>query len=528
MNLAALLARAGTVMADAPALALGDVIVSSYRSLARAAAGLGAGLCGQFGLTRGDRVAIVAENRHEYVIALFGCWWAGLVAVPVNCKLHAREIAFIVADSGAALVIASPSLEGVCARAVEALSGKRLLVIGSAEWRTLCAFESGAIARVASTDPAWLFYTSGTTGQPKGAILSHGNLLAMCGAYAADVDTVEPGERLLHAAPMSHGSGLYILPSIAGFGCQQLTESGGFEPDEIFALLEREAPVSFFAAPTMVGRLLRAPQAGSIDPANLKTVIYGGGPMYLADIENMLALFGPRFAQIYGQGETPMTITVLPKRFHADTGHPRHRERLASVGYAQSVVEVIAADADGRELPVGEPGEIRVRGATVMQGYWNNPDATARALSGGWLATGDIGAFDVDGFLTLRDRSKDVIISGGSNIYPREVEEILLRHPAVLEASVIGVPHPDWGEEVIAFVVAPGCASAAALDAWCVDHIARFKRPKSYRFVAALPKNSYGKVLKTSLRAIAAQEGPDARPSNALQPSPSSNGRQMD
>src|SRR5690606_4410209 len=212
--------------------------------------------------------------------------------------------------------------------------------------------------------------------------------------------------------------------------------------------------------------------------------------------------FGHRLAQIYGQGESPMCITALDKRAHADVGHPRHRERLASAGTAQLGVEVMVADQDDRPLPPGEVGEVLARGDSVMRGYWRNPEATAATLRGGWLHTGDVGAMDQDGFLTLRDRSKDLIISGGANVYPREVEEVLLRHPAVAEGSVVGRPGPDWGETVVAFVVAaPGTAcDAAALDAHCLDHIARFKRPRDYRFVEALPKNNYGKVLKTALR----------------------------
>jgi long-chain acyl-CoA synthetase len=213
---------------------------------------------------------------------------------------------------------------------------------------------------------------------------------------------------------------------------------------------------------------------------------------------------GDRFVQIYGQGESPMTITALSRSQLADRNHPRHAQRLASVGVAQSMVEVRVAGADGNPLPCGEIGEVMVRGDTVMQGYWNNPQASAAALRDGWLLTGDVGSLDGDGFLTLRDRSKDVIISGGSNIYPREVEEVLLLHPAVREVSVVGRPHPDWGEEVVAFVVAAAQAAPepAELDALCLQHIARFKRPKVYRFVDALPKNNYGKVLKTELRRL--------------------------
>jgi long-chain acyl-CoA synthetase len=213
--------------------------------------------------------------------------------------------------------------------------------------------------------------------------------------------------------------------------------------------------------------------------------------------------FGPRFVQIYGQGESPMTITVLPRHDIADRAHPRWRERLASAGRPFACLEVMVADQDDRPLPAGTTGEILCRGDVVMPGYWRDGEASAATLRGGWLHTGDVGAFDADGYLTLKDRSKDVVISGGSNIYPREIEEVLLRHPLVREASVIGRADRDWGEVVVAYVV--GAASPAELDALCLREIARFKRPKDYVFVPALPKNNYGKILKTELRAIDAQ-----------------------
>jgi long-chain acyl-CoA synthetase len=224
--------------------------------------------------------------------------------------------------------------------------------------------------------------------------------------------------------------------------------------------------------------------------------------MYLADLQAAMDAFGDRFAQIYGQGESPMTITALSKFHHADRAHPRHLERLASVGIPHSVVEVAIRDPEGRRVPAGEVGEVCVRGDVVMSGYWNNPQATAAALRDGWLWTGDLGALDADGFLTLKDRSKDLIVSGGSNIYPREVEEVLLAHPAVAEACVVGRPDREWGETVVAFIVARGeRPDVEELDRLCLDHIARFKRPKEYRFVDQLPKNHYGKVVKAELRA---------------------------
>ncbi len=281
-----------------------------------------------------------------------------------------------------------------------------------------------------------------------------------------------------------------------------------FDPAEIATLLQRWRGVSFFAAPTMATRLIDNPGFAAADHANLKTIIYGGGPMYVADLKRALALLGPRLSQIYGQGEAPMTITGLSKAQHAEINHPRWEQRLGSTGIARTDVEVRVADETDRDVPSGQSGEVLVRGDVVMKGYWCDPAATAQTLRGGWLHTGDIGAFDEDGFLTLKDRAKDMIISGGSNIYPREIEEVLLRHPDIAEVSIVGRPHPDWGEEVIAFVVARAGAgiTEAALDRLCLDHIARFKRPRAYRFVSALPKNNYGKVLKTELRRILANE----------------------
>jgi long-chain acyl-CoA synthetase len=227
--------------------------------------------------------------------------------------------------------------------------------------------------------------------------------------------------------------------------------------------------------------------------------------MYLADLEDALDVFGPRLAQIYGQGETPMTITALSKADHGDRDHPRWRDRLRSVGVARTDVEVKVFDDVGGELLVGEVGEVVVRGDVVMTGYWQQAEATDAALRDGWLYTGDVGSFDADGYLTLHDRSKDMIISGGMNIYPREVEETLLRHPGVQAVSVVGRPDVEWGEAVVAFVVAADGATlppADELDRLCLDHIARYKRPKDYRFVDALPTNNYGKVVKRELREL--------------------------
>jgi long-chain acyl-CoA synthetase len=334
-------------------------------------------------------------------------------------------------------------------------------------------------------------------------MISNGNLHAMAFSYFVDVDEVRTTDATLYAAPMSHGAGLYNFMYVMRGARHVVPESGGFEANEVLALANSLRDISMFAAPTMVRRLVDWAKTEGSNGDGIRTVVYGGGPMYVADIEEAVAVMGPRFVQIYGQGESPMTITALSRALVADRRHPRWRERLGSVGVAQSCVEVRIGDENGRSLPTGETGEILVRGAPVMLGYWRNPEATAKTIRDGWLWTGDMGSVDDDGFLTLKDRSKDVIISGGSNIYPREVEEALLLHPAVSEVSVVGRPSKEWGEDVIAFVVAkPGMTvEASDLDRYCLEHVARFKRPKSYIFESELPKNNYGKVLKTALRA---------------------------
>jgi long-chain acyl-CoA synthetase len=296
---------------------------------------------------------------------------------------------------------------------------------------------------------------------------------------------------------MSHGSGVYMMATVARLGINVTPESSSFDAEEVLRLFDAWPRTSMFAAPTMVKRLVGC--RADCNPDRIRTIIWGGAPMYVADALKAIERFGPRFAQIYGQGEAPMTITALSRQDIADRDHPRWAERLGSAGRAYACSEVMIADADDRPLPCGEAGEVLCRGV-VMRGYWRNPEASAATLRGGWLHTGDIGAFDAEGYLTLKDRSKDVIISGGSNIYPREVEEVLLEHVRVREVSVIGRPDPDWGEVVVAYVV--GEAERGELDALCLNGIARFKRPKEYVFVDSLPKNNYGKILKTELREL--------------------------
>ncbi len=487
MNLAHLLHRSARWLPEAPALAVGKGAVASYGELSIRVATLAAGLRARFALNAGDRVALAMTNCPEYWEALFACWHAGLAAVPMNAKLHPKEIEYIIVNSGAKLCIATPELAA-------SITGTETLSTGDPGYRKLAAAPVSA-AETAPGDLAWLFYTSGTPGVPKGAMLTHRNLLFAVQAYLSDIDKLGPGDAILHAAPLSHGSGLYGLPHFAAGAVNVIPESGGFDAEEMFTLMERWPGTSFFAAPTMVVRMLASPAARA--PRHLKTITYGGAAMYVADALRAIDLFGgEHLYQLFGQGESPMTITGLPQTYHC------RREKLESCGVARTGVEVRVVDENERDLPPGEVGEILTRSDCVMAGYWENPNSTAQTLRGGWLHTGDLGSLDTGGFLTIRDRSKDMIISGGSNLYPREIEEVLLRHPAVSECSVVGRPHAEWGEEVVAFIVSPKPVSSGELDALCIENIARFKRPRQYRFVDGLPKNNYGKVLKTELRKL--------------------------
>lgn len=500
MNIAHWLQRTALQHPERPAIAHGIDIWCDYRGLAMRAA-RGATWLRSQGVAPGDRVGIFLVNTPEYIPLMWAAWWAGVATVPINAKLHPKEAAWIAAHSGCQRIFCD---EAVREEVQAALSdaGHAALALSVFDFLNDDTLALATIEPRSDADPVWLFYTSGTTGRPKGVNLSMQQLRWTCMGYLSMVQSVSPGDAVLHPAPLSHGSGMCHLPYVLHGGVNVVPRSGGFDAAECLALAAHWTRASLFAAPTMVRRLVDAAKTLGRRPQGLATICYGGGPMYLADIEEALEVVGPHFAQIYGQGECPMMITALPRAMINDTSQPRYRERLASVGFAQSMVEVTIRDGEGTELPTGEMGEICVRGDVVMNGYWNQPEATAAAIVDGWLRTGDVGRLDEDGFLTLLDRSKDMIISGGANIYPREVEESLLTHEAVTEVAVVGRHDAEWGESVVAFVVARPGVTSQELDAHCLSQIARFKRPKHYRFVNELPKNHYGKVLKTSLRAM--------------------------
>lgn len=468
---------------------------ATYGELRKRVGQLAAGLL-ERGLVPGDRVVLCLPNRPELLEMLFATMWAGLVTVPVNWHLHPAEVRYVLGHCGARAVLVADEtdavLDGLPAEDPPLTlhaDGSRGTDVGSL---AVPGRELPAPVEVAPDAPAWLFYTSGTTGRPKGATLTHRVLLAMALNYYADVDPIAPGSVFAHAAPLTHGSGLYLVPAIGRAAVNVLFPVPSFDAQGFLDFLAAEQATHIaFLAPTMLHRLLVSEKATPL-PA-LRSIVVGGAPLYEADLAKALARFGPIITQIYGQGEAPMTITAM----HPDEA----ATRPLSCGRPFPGVEIRLLGPDGAEVPPGGDGEITVRGDVVMSGYWDDPGATTAAVHEGWLRTGDIGRLDDAGYLYLTDRARDVIITGGANVYPREVEEVLLTHPGVSEAAVVGVPDDHWGEVVTAFVVPePGAVvQPAELITHVRTRLASFKKPRRVIVIDALPKNAAGKVLRREL-----------------------------
>jgi acyl-CoA synthetase (AMP-forming)/AMP-acid ligase II len=443
------------------------------------------------GLRPGDRVAILQRNGVPLVQTLLACFHSGLVAVPVNARSTPHEVSYVAADAEPKVWIH----DGGYAEHVAGLDG-----IDTADLPALIGAERPEPYPSAPDAPAWLFYTSGTTGRMKGATLTHRNLLAMVQAYLADIESYPATARVLHAAPLTHGSGLYLLPPLARGAHQVITTSASYDPDEVLDRVAGDGITDIaFLAPTMVKRLVEAQEATPRRVDRLSNVVYGGAPMYVDDITHAISSLGPVFTQIYGQAEAPVTISRLTRAQHGGGA-----QRLLSAGTPYLATDV-AVRRDGVISATGE-GEILARGDVVMSGYWRDEEATATALAGGWLHTGDIGRIDEDGYLYLLDRNKDVIISGGANIYPREVEEVILEHPLVREVAVLGAPDEQWGERVVAVIALADDAPAhrervrSEVEAACRRRLSGYKLPRQFDWTDALPKSPYGKVLKRELR----------------------------
>jgi long-chain acyl-CoA synthetase len=507
MNTCAFLAKQARQRPDQIAIRHGDETLTYQQFYDRALA-FGGNLLAR-GYVAGDRVSFVLANGPRVLETIYGCFAAGLIVVPINARLHPREIAYIVENSGSRALIHGPEYQDGIASRPDEFGGLDLRVCtapaaGAVGFGDLLDAE-GALTGpvdVSAEDAAWLFYTSGTTGRPKGATWTHRTIRVMAMNYLADVHSIQPGEVVLHAAPMSHGSGIVAIPAVARGAEQVIFEPKSFDPRELFALIERDAVSHIaFLAPTQIVKMLEQFEPGLYNLSSLRAICYGGAPIHVEHLSAAIEAFGPVFAQIFGQGEAPITITGLSPQLHAEL-LAAGDERIGSAGTIRTDVEARVVDQDDNELPPGHPGEIVARGDVIMKGYWENPEATAEALRGGWLHTGDIGMFDERGYLFLLDRAKDMIISGGNNVYPREVEEIIVQHPAVAQVVVVGAPDDYWGEAVHAVVVLePGAElTAAEIISFCGEHLAGYKKPKAVDFVAELPVSGYGKVLRREVR----------------------------
>lgn len=500
MSLASLLANSAREHPTRPAISVGTRPVLEYASLAREAAGIAAELSRR-GLGPGDRVLLAMKNNESYFSWLFGCWWGGFIAVPINATLHGREIAEIVADIEPRVAVADAAIAAELSLFCPDLE---IIERGGAEARRAARAEPvHGPSPVALDETAWVFYTSGTTGTPKGACLSHANLLAMATGYLADVDRLTPRDSLLHLAATSHASGLFGLSFVARAAEHVLMPSGGYDPDEMRSVLRAREAVTFFAPTTLLNRMCRD-GIGELAENHIRTVLTGAGPVLSQDVRDAVETFGPRLWNGYGQGESPCTITANDQVSIARAIAEGDEVGLVSVGVPRTGVTLKLLAPDGSEVSPGETGEVCLRAPTVMTGYLNRPEATAETLAHGWLHTGDVGRIDECGRLYLLDRLKDVIISGGMNVYAREVEDVLSTHPSIGEVAVIGQADPEWGEIVVALIVPrPGADTRSipeSLDQLCLDRLARFKRPKRYEIRKNLPRNAAGKVLKSKLR----------------------------
>jgi fatty-acyl-CoA synthase len=520
MNVACLLSQTARLFPDLPALIQGD----SAWSWAETEARVDAMVCAlrARGVQKGDRILVQSRNTRQ----LFECCWVtfrlGAVWVPTNFRLTPPEIAYLGASSGASVMLAEVDFRPHT-EAVEAASDqlRNIIWLGASEstpagelgYEALLTEHLGQPAfteTVESDDPLWFFYTSGTTGKPKAGVLTHGQMAFIVTNHLADLipGTTEE-DRSLAVAPLSHGAGIHALLNVARGAATVLPLSDRLDGEEVWSLVERHRISNLFTVPTIVKMLVEHPAVDAYDHSSLRYVIYAGAPMYRADQQRALEKLGPVLVQYFGLGEVTGCITVLTPRMHVQLAG-ESESSIGTCGQPRTGMEVAVLDAAMQAVPTGEVGEICCRGPGVFAGYHGNPDATAAALRGGWFHTGDLGRLDARGLLYITGRESDMYISGGSNVYPREVEEVLLAHPAVAEVAVLGVPDPKWGEVGVAVVVQrEGCepATEAMLLAHLEGRCARYRWPRQIFFWQALPKSGYGKITKNEVRRLLIENG---------------------
>lgn len=507
-NLSSLLEVTSRRLPDAPALIRGDTTLS-WRDLQARVEALAAGLLA-LGVGKGDRVLLHARNGFAMVEVMFACFRIGAVYAPTNFRLTPSEVIWLAQMSQARVFICDSAFPDHAAQVAAAHGPRHVLRIGDggfgdADTDGVIAAHAGAqvpACAVSHDDPCWFFFTSGTTGRSKAAVLTHGQLGFVVTNHIADL---MPGlcseDASLVVAPLSHGAGVHLLAQVARAVRSVLMPDDRFDVPTAWALIARHRISNMFTVPTILTMLTDHPAAAAADTSSLRHVIYAGAPMYRADQRAILARLGKVIVQYFGLGEVTGCITVLPAPDHEpDDATAQH---IGSCGYPRTGIDVSIQDDNGTLLPPGETGEVCAIGPAVFAGYHDNPEANAKAFRDGWFRTGDLGHMDARGFVHITGRASDMYISGGSNVYPREIEEVLLTHPDIAEAAVLGVPDPKWGESGIAICVArPGAhpEPEAILD-WLAARLARYKQPRQLLFWDALPKSGYGKVPKRMLQA---------------------------
>ncbi len=502
LNLATILREAARRYPDKTALVAGDRAMS-YGEL-EAAARRFAGSLRSLGIARGEHVALMLPNVPEFTIAYYACHIAGLVAVPLNVMLKADEVAYHLEDSDSVALILwhafgeqvadGPSRVATC-RTTIGVGGNPSSLAGAHSFETL-AYAGTPIEELPDTEPsdtAVLLYTSGTTGRPKGAELTHFNLFYNAD-MAARAHGVDASSVSLAVLPLFHSFGQTVIQNATFMQGGTLVMLPRFDATSAFEMIQRHRVTFFAGVPTMYFGLLHHPDASAYDLSSLRICASGGAPMPVEVMRRFDELYGANILEGYGLSETSPLASL----------NPREREKKpGSIGRPIWGVEFRLVADDGRVIAESNvAGEIHIKGHNVMKGYYKRPEATAEALRDGWFRTGDVATRDDDGYYVIVDRKKDMILRGGYNVYPREIEEVLYRHPAIGEAAVIGVPNPELGEEVVAVVALKvgGVATAEELVAFCSERLAAYKYPREVRFVEALPKGPTGKILKRELR----------------------------
>jgi long-chain acyl-CoA synthetase len=497
-NLASIVTGSAARDAAAPAVRLGEQALT-YGELDDRSARL-ATLLREHGLARGDRVGVMLPNVLEFPVAYYGVLRAGGIVVPMNVLLKRREIAFYLEDSGSKLLLAWHGFLGDAADGAADAGSELFAVEPEAFAATLDALDPTAdLIDTDAEDTAVILYTSGTTGKPKGAELSHRNLDQNSEIASRTTLMVSAGDVVLGALPLFHSFGQTVGMNASMRVGACLTLVPRFDPGEALATIARDGVTHFYGVPTMYGALLHHPGREDFDTSSLRICMTGGASMPVEVLHGFEAAFDTELMEGYGLSETSPV---------ASSGHPGQVRKAGSIGTPIERVEMRIVDEDDAEVPQGEVGEIVIRGHNIMKGYWQRPEATAEAMRGGWFHSGDLGKVDEDGYFYVVDRKKDMIIRGGYNVYPREVEELLYEHPAIREAAVLAVPHPEWGEEVgAAVVLEPGEEVAAEeISAWVRERIAAYKYPRVVWFLEELPKGPTGKIVKREIELPAAAD----------------------